>query len=183
MDEFDVNQCLSTYLFNLDKLSLLELCSYLGSVNCFKFLRTKFNSDITHHCLGLSFIGGNPDIISECLKKQKPNYRCMKYAIMSHNIDFVTYLIDVHNIKIDVRDCEYFNNLQVFFVYLDRTNDFTKCIIYSPAFNIPSVCEYFLSNSEHINDEEFHFLSYRKINYDIMTKLLLYFFKCDLFSD
>ena len=114
MDGFDVNQCLFTGPPYLTTFSLLEYCSYLGSVNCFKFLRTEFNSKITHHCLGLSFIGGNPDIISECLKKQKPDYRCMKYAIMSHNIDFVTYLINVHYVKIDVRDCVNFNNLHVF---------------------------------------------------------------------
>ena len=32
------------YEFMVGRYSLLELCCYHGSVDCFKFLRTKFNS-------------------------------------------------------------------------------------------------------------------------------------------
>ena len=46
--------------------SLLELCCYHGAFDCFKLLRTKFSSHITQSCLQFSFLGGNPEILSEC---------------------------------------------------------------------------------------------------------------------
>ncbi|EAX83563.1 ankyrin repeat protein, putative [Trichomonas vaginalis G3] len=134
--------------------SLLELCCYHGSVDCFKLLRTKYNSEITQTCLQLSFLGGNPEIMSECLKHQKPNNGCMKYAIISHNIDFVTFLMSEYNIKINLKCCALYNNLESFFVYLDQTNDINKCFIYSAMFEIPSLCEYFLSLDTNINEKD-----------------------------
>ncbi|EAY01923.1 hypothetical protein TVAG_068900 [Trichomonas vaginalis G3] len=80
--------------------SLLDLCCYHGAVGCFKLLRTKFNSEITQQCLELSFLGGNQEIMSECLKYQTPDEKCMEYAIISHNIDFVTFLMNEYNIQI-----------------------------------------------------------------------------------
>ncbi|EAY17357.1 hypothetical protein TVAG_319520 [Trichomonas vaginalis G3] len=75
-DEFDENQRLKSSLYPLtsEGYSLLELCCYHGAVDCFKLLRTKFNSEITQICLQFSFLGGNPEIMSECLKYQEPNY-------------------------------------------------------------------------------------------------------------
>ncbi|EAY05168.1 hypothetical protein TVAG_058250 [Trichomonas vaginalis G3] len=68
IEGFNKNQTLESKLYpNIGKLSLLELCCYHGAVDCFKFLRTKFNSKITQKCLYLSFLGGNQEIISECL--------------------------------------------------------------------------------------------------------------------
>ncbi|EAY10300.1 hypothetical protein TVAG_491570 [Trichomonas vaginalis G3] len=95
-DEFDKDQTLDSNLYPdyFPGYFLLELCCYHGEVDCFKFLRTKFHSEITQTCLELSFLGGNPDIMSECLKYQKPNEKCMEYAIISHNIDFVTFLLN-----------------------------------------------------------------------------------------
>ncbi|EAY18271.1 hypothetical protein TVAG_253830 [Trichomonas vaginalis G3] len=94
-----------------EQLYILELCCYYGSVNCFKFLRTKFSAKITKNCLLLSFLGGNPEIMSACLKDQKPDDECMKYAIMSHSIDFVTFLMNEHKIPIDVEECIKYNNI------------------------------------------------------------------------
>ncbi|EAY19008.1 hypothetical protein TVAG_246860 [Trichomonas vaginalis G3] len=37
----------SLYPYSYSAFSLLELCCYHGAVDCFKFLRTKFNSEIT----------------------------------------------------------------------------------------------------------------------------------------
>ena len=100
MNGFNKNQMIKN-TFNSpstdDGYSLLELCCYHGAVNCFKFLRTKFDSKITFLCLQFSFLGGNPDIMSECLKSQKPNFGSMTYALISHNIDFVTFLINEYN--------------------------------------------------------------------------------------
>ena len=39
-------------------------------------------------------LGEKLEIMSECLKYQNPNEKCMEYAIISHNIDFVTFLMN-----------------------------------------------------------------------------------------
>ncbi|EAY03946.1 hypothetical protein TVAG_314760 [Trichomonas vaginalis G3] len=114
---FDKDQKLKSDLYPFLEghgISLLELCCYHGSVDCFKFLRTKFESEITRNCLRYSFLSGNPEIMNECLKVQKPGEGCMLYAIISHNIDFVTFLMNEHNIKIDylyLIFCIKYNNL------------------------------------------------------------------------
>ncbi|EAY16383.1 ankyrin repeat protein, putative [Trichomonas vaginalis G3] len=156
IDEFDKNQKLESDLYPHSKegYSLLELCCYHGAVDCFKLLRTKFNSEITEKCLQFSFLGGNPEIMSECLKYQTPNEKCMKYAIISHNIDFVTFLMNEYNIEIDLYYCEKFKNLESFFVYFDQTSDVNKCLINSVIFNIQSLCEYFLSHGANINEKD-----------------------------
>ncbi|EAY08269.1 hypothetical protein TVAG_404370 [Trichomonas vaginalis G3] len=153
-DGFDENQRLISLLYPVSKdgYSLLELCCYHGSVKCFKLLRTKFKSAITQTCLQFSFLGGNPDIMSECLKEVQPdNYKCMEYAIISHNIDFVTFLMNTYNMKVYAKACAINNNLQAFFVFLDQTTDINTCFINSASFNIPSICEYFLSLGADIN--------------------------------
>ena len=106
-DGFDKNQLLESdlYPYSDEGYSLLELCCYHGAVDCFKLLRTKFDSEITQKCLRFSFLGGNPEIMSECLKYQKPNKECMKYAIISHNIDFVTFLMNEYNLEIKLSYC------------------------------------------------------------------------------
>ncbi|EAX95192.1 hypothetical protein TVAG_032590 [Trichomonas vaginalis G3] len=152
---FDKDQILKCdlYPYSYYGYSLLELCCYHGAVDCFKLLRTKFNSEITGNCLEFSFLRGNPDIMSECLKYQKPDEYCMKYAIISHNIDFVTFLMNEYNIRIKLDYCVQFNNLESFLVYLDQTNDINKCFANLAMFNIPSLCEYFLSNGANVNEK------------------------------
>ncbi|EAY09711.1 hypothetical protein TVAG_098460 [Trichomonas vaginalis G3] len=150
---FAENQKLQSSLYPCSEegFSLLELCCYHGAVDCFKFLRTKFNSEITKRCLTFSFLGRNHEIMSECLKQQKPDQECMKYAIISHNIDFVTFLVNEHIISIDLHACGKYNNLDSFLVFYDQTNLLISCLIFSPMFNIPSLCEYFLSLGVDIN--------------------------------
>ncbi|EAY05435.1 hypothetical protein TVAG_197360 [Trichomonas vaginalis G3] len=87
----------------MEGCSLLELCCYHGAVDCFKLLRSKFNSEITKECIGLSFLGGNSEIMSELLKYQTSDEECMEYAIISHYIDFVTFLMNEYNIEIDLK--------------------------------------------------------------------------------
>ncbi|EAY02928.1 ankyrin repeat protein, putative [Trichomonas vaginalis G3] len=152
-ESFDANMALVSdyYPITGNVYSLLELCCYYGSVNCFKFLRTEFNLQINHTCLEFSFLGGKPDIMNECLKYQTPDQNCMVLAIASHNIDFVTFLMNEYDLKIDLSACIKFNNLQAFFVYLDQTKDLNECYILSPSFHIPSICEYFLENNVKID--------------------------------
>ncbi|EAY16012.1 hypothetical protein TVAG_262620 [Trichomonas vaginalis G3] len=153
-DGFNEGQLIAShcYPYSFMAYSLLELCCYYGSVDCFKLLRTKFNSKITERCLHLSFLGGNPEIMSECLKYQKPDFECMMFAIISHNIDFVTFLMNEYNIKIDLEYCGKFNNLDAFLVYYDQTNDIQGCFAYSIKFGIPSLCEYFLLHGANIDE-------------------------------
>ncbi|EAY06796.1 ankyrin repeat protein, putative [Trichomonas vaginalis G3] len=151
---FDKNQKLRCKFNPYVVYSLLELCCYHGAVDCFKFLRTEFHLEINRCCLLLSFLGGNPEIMSECLKYQKPNKECMEYAIISHNIDFVTFLMNEYNIKIDLDCCITYNNLEAFLVYFDQTKDVNECFIKSTRFNIPSLCEYFLSYGANINEKD-----------------------------
>ncbi|EAY21187.1 hypothetical protein TVAG_283560 [Trichomonas vaginalis G3] len=138
------------HLYSNKGYSLLELCCYHGAVDCFKFLRSKFNSEITQKCLEFSFLSGNPEIMSECLKYQKPYDDCMRYAIISHNIDFVTFLMNEYNISINLFDCGFYNNLESFLVYFDQTNDVNKCFVNSVMFDI-AICEYFFSLGADIN--------------------------------
>ncbi|EAY22594.1 hypothetical protein TVAG_036190 [Trichomonas vaginalis G3] len=135
----------------IEKLNIFELCCYYGSVNCFKFLRTKFSAEITKKCLLLSFLGGNPEIMSTCLKYQKPDDECMEYAIMSHNVDFVTFLMNEYKIPIDVEDCIKYNNIQAFFIHFDGTNninEFVEKICYFPSLweKVLSILPNFIDN-------------------------------------
>ncbi|EAX84476.1 hypothetical protein TVAG_579780 [Trichomonas vaginalis G3] len=75
----------------------------------------------------------------------------MKYAFISHNIDFVTFLMNEFNLEISLEECEIYNNLDSFLVYFDQTNDISKCFAYSSMFNIPPFWEYFLSLGADIN--------------------------------
>ncbi|KAI5500068.1 protein ubiquitination [Trichomonas vaginalis G3] len=150
---FDKDQKLKSNLYPYSSWghSLLELCCYHGAVDCFKFLRTEFKSAITDTCLKFSFLGRSKENLSECLKYLKPNEFCMRYAIISHNIDFVTFLMNEYSLYIDLEYCAEHNNIESFLVYFDQTNDVDKCFVYSPMFNIPSFCEYFLSRCKYIN--------------------------------
>ncbi|EAX88712.1 hypothetical protein TVAG_435530 [Trichomonas vaginalis G3] len=139
--------------------SLLELCCYHGAVDCFKLLRTKFNSKISDKCLAFAFLSENKEIMSECLKvvepviTRLPNDKCMEYALISHNIDLVTYLIDEYHMELDLFQCGICHNLQAFSVYLDSKRNIDKCFAYSPLFNIPSLCKYLLSQGANIKYE------------------------------
>ncbi|EAY17857.1 ankyrin repeat protein, putative [Trichomonas vaginalis G3] len=146
-EDFDAQQKYPCrYFWCLSDSSFLELCCYFGSVQCFKLLRTKFKSEITHKCLLYSFLSGKPDIMSECLKVIKPDSECMYYAIFSHNIDFITFLMNEFNIKVDLGMCVAYNNIQAFFVYLDQTGDINTCLTYSPKFNSLTLVKYLINN-------------------------------------
>ncbi|EAY20596.1 hypothetical protein TVAG_162910 [Trichomonas vaginalis G3] len=174
---FDKDQTLKSRLYQYPfyGYSLLELCCYHGAVDCFKLLRTKFNSEITDTCLELSFLGGNPEIMSECLKYKKPNQDCMRNAIISHNIDFVTFLMNEYNIEINLTLCGYYQNLESFLVYFDQSNDINKCFLFSSLFDFLSICEYFISHGAKINKKVNMETPYFILEYAILVKKLLKF--------
>ena len=77
----------------------------------------------------------------------------MNYAIFSHNIDFVAFLMNEYNIKIELKCCGEHNNLESFFAYFDQTYDINQCFVYSVMFNIPSLLDYFLSYDTNIKEK------------------------------
>lgn len=151
--EFDKDQIFKRdfYLFDQIGCALLELCCFLGAIKCFKLLTSKFSPQINKKCLIYSFISGVPDIVNECLKYQKPDKSCMTTVINCHNIDFVSFLRNEYDIEIILIDCVHPHNLQALFAYLDITNDINGCFIYSPAFNIISLCKYLILHSADVN--------------------------------
>ncbi|EAY03105.1 hypothetical protein TVAG_415390 [Trichomonas vaginalis G3] len=154
--EFDENQKLQSPFYPPSRTpySYLDLCCYYGSVGCFKLFITKFHSKITKDCLYLSFLGGNQEIMSECLKVEKPDEKCMIYAIISHNIDFVSFLMNEYKININLGCCCVQNNLRAFLVHLDQTNDIDSCFAFSPYFILPSLVEYFILHGADVNAKD-----------------------------
>lgn len=57
------------------------------------------------------FLGGNKDIMSECLKYQKPNILCLEYAIKLLFIFFASIQL-LYDIKINLNHCEKYHNLE-----------------------------------------------------------------------
>lgn len=134
-------------------LSLLELCWYHGPSECFKLLRSKLNTEITPTCLKFSFFGGKPDIMNECLQFQRIDKDCTDYAIASHNIDFITFLMNQIDLFSLWSCCEYYN-LHAFFEYLNRMNDLIRFFVMSPWFGLPSLCEYLLNHGADVNSND-----------------------------
>ncbi|EAX99936.1 hypothetical protein TVAG_159560 [Trichomonas vaginalis G3] len=112
-DGFDPKMTIKSDLYPDEggNFSLIDLCCYHGAVDCFKFLRTEFNSFIGPECLWHSFLGGNQEIMHECLKEYDPDYESMKHSIISHNIDFITYLANEYDLEIQLFYCGIYNNL------------------------------------------------------------------------
>ncbi|EAY10917.1 ankyrin repeat protein, putative [Trichomonas vaginalis G3] len=150
-DDFDEHQMTDWGIYLLDRYSLLEKCCYFGAVQCFKYLITEFEVVITKRCLELSFLGGNADIMSKCFKKIEPDKECMKYAIISHNIDFITFLMYEKQLTIDVNDCIYYHNLKAFLVHFDQANDINEILFHSLSFNILSLYKYLVHQGANIN--------------------------------
>ena len=154
IEGFDPNKKVMSCFYPISSLSLVELCCYYGSVACFKFLITKFKLEITEECIQCAFLGRNPDIVSECLKEVSDTYFFMHLAIASHNIDFVTYMmneLDIEFNSLSLIESGKLHNLHAFLVYYDQTKDIDECMAASSLFDIPSLCEYFISKGADIN--------------------------------
>ncbi|EAY21353.1 hypothetical protein TVAG_167280 [Trichomonas vaginalis G3] len=126
-EKFDPNETVTNhFMVEEPDFSYLELCCYYGSVECFMYLRSKFNSEITKKCLKLSFLSGNLKIINECLLYQKPNQKCMEYAIFSYNNDLVMLLVNKYKIQIDPDICQRSNNIESLALFMEQTRDYDK---------------------------------------------------------
>ncbi|EAX98377.1 hypothetical protein TVAG_357460 [Trichomonas vaginalis G3] len=82
------------YFNSFVELSLVETCAYFGSVNIFYFLISNHYCKITEKCLRYSVIGGNQDIINECLKENKMKIVCFRSIIRTHNHKLLEYVLD-----------------------------------------------------------------------------------------
>ena len=58
----------------------------------------------------------------------------MEYAIISHNIDFDTFVMNEYNIEIDLKICGLYNNFESFLAYFDQIKDVSKCYANSQIF-------------------------------------------------
>ncbi|EAY15262.1 ankyrin repeat protein, putative [Trichomonas vaginalis G3] len=152
-DSFDPEKRLKSLLYpkSEEGYSFIELCCLHGAVNCFKYLITEYDSNITPKCLQFSFLSGNPEIMSTCLKYQQPDKECMKCAIISHNIDFVSFLVNEHKIEIDLASCSKYCNVQAFLLYYTLSKDTDGCFVYSPSFMSLPLCEFFIKKVVNIN--------------------------------
>lgn len=81
-------------IYGFFRLNAIESCCYFGSLNIFQFIISCLNQEITSDCLEYSFIGGNTDIINECLKKFTIDSECMNNIISSHNNKFLEYVFE-----------------------------------------------------------------------------------------
>ncbi|EAY16490.1 hypothetical protein TVAG_348000 [Trichomonas vaginalis G3] len=82
-------------------LSLIEACAYFGSVNIFYFLTSNHISEITENCLCSALIGGNQDIINECLKEHKMDIDCLRSIIRTHNHKLLEYVLEREIFELD----------------------------------------------------------------------------------
>ncbi|EAY07342.1 ankyrin repeat protein, putative [Trichomonas vaginalis G3] len=83
------------------ELSLIEACAYFGSVNIFYFLISNQISEITENCRIYSVIGGNQDIINECMKENKMDIDCLRSIIRAHNHELLEYVLDREIFELD----------------------------------------------------------------------------------
>ncbi|EAY19346.1 hypothetical protein TVAG_452600 [Trichomonas vaginalis G3] len=103
----------------LRRNSILENCAYFGSVNIFNFLLTNSGFKITSRCLRNAIIGGNTDIINECMKSFQIDRDCFNCAIGSHNNKFFEYILNQDLVEFDKVDFEtifYSQNLKALFL-------------------------------------------------------------------
>ncbi|EAY12469.1 ankyrin repeat protein, putative [Trichomonas vaginalis G3] len=139
------------YHHETERWNLLEWCSYYGNSQFFKFLRLNNDLQITEKCLELSFLGGNPEIMLECLKYFKPTRYCMENAIASHNFNFIKFLKNNFDLEVDLDLVKKYDNLHAFLIAIDSNEDIDNCFIYSPSFFIPSLTNFLLEKGANIN--------------------------------
>ncbi|EAY22847.1 hypothetical protein TVAG_075940 [Trichomonas vaginalis G3] len=127
------------------KISLLEACAFYGSVNIFYFLLSNYPCVVTLRCLHNSIIGGNIDIINECLKIHNLDCYCFLNAIKSHNNKFLEYIFEKELINFDQDFLEknYINaitssqNLKaVFLLYQAKKNIIPWCAAFPQTLDI-----------------------------------------------
>ncbi|EAY21201.1 hypothetical protein TVAG_283700 [Trichomonas vaginalis G3] len=153
------------------RLSLIEACAIYGSVNIFYFIHLNMEQEITQECLQCSIIGGNVDIINECLKFRNLDKVCLINAIMSHNNNFLEHILRHDVIQKDVllsifdsiTDIIESQNLKAFLLFFEK--DKNTAIPWCVGF--PQIVEI-------LNDDEIDFLKVDDDNWNILHYAAVY---------
>lgn len=156
--------------------SYLDYCAQYGSVKCFKFLRSN-GFDITPETIGLSFVGQEKEIITECLDHlKKPTKEDMKLAILSHDMDIVIALKEKFGLEVDLEKCSIHFNLEAFFYGFESyRKSFPNC----SSFGSLTLVEDFYRNITHkqrntVNSLNKNIMFYAAgFNYTELVKYLL----------
>ncbi|EAY12070.1 hypothetical protein TVAG_039180 [Trichomonas vaginalis G3] len=151
-EKFNSNETIiNEFMIPPCEYNYLELCCYYGSAECFMFLRSKFNTKITENCLLFSFLGGNLKIVNECLLYQKPNQKCMEYAIFSFNKDLILLLVNKYKIQIEPEQCSQCDNIEAFALLMEQTIDYDKIFAIAPKFQLLEIMKYLYPLVKNIN--------------------------------
>lgn len=140
--------------FYPNRYNLLELCCFHGSPKCFKYLRTKFNMEITDNCIYYSFLSGSTYIANECMKVFTPNATCMRYAILAHNVELTTFLNKNYHVPYDPYSSAEFNDYVTLCLYIEETNYYNIPFIHSFEFGNPKLIDFLFSKVTNINAKD-----------------------------
>ncbi|EAY05707.1 hypothetical protein TVAG_005510 [Trichomonas vaginalis G3] len=110
------------------RVTHIEGCAYFGSVNIFMFLfPDAYKSPETFEC---AIIGGNTDIINECLKNGMFYFDSVNTAIECHNNQFLEYVLEMG--LVDIRKFKYLvdstctaTNLKALFLLYNKDKEGT----------------------------------------------------------
>ena len=94
-------------------LSPLEACCYFGSVNIFFFFISTSKYKIDRRCLRYSVIGGNTDIINECMKNNQIDEDCFNDILSSHNNKLLEYILENGLFNLDIEPDSNYNECSV----------------------------------------------------------------------
>ncbi|EAY03337.1 ankyrin repeat protein, putative [Trichomonas vaginalis G3] len=120
---------------------LLEACCYYGSVNIFFFLISNLDFQINQKCFQYSFIGGNTDIINECMKNYNIDRNCLNDIVSCHNNQFLEYIFDDEIFQpqnFNITNIIMSQNLKAVYLLFkkDKNSIYPLCTAFSPTIDI-----------------------------------------------
>ena len=91
-------------------VSLINLCCFFGSLNCFKYFLMK-NCTITQQTLEFSIAGGNQEIINTLKEKGHSFEKCLETSVVHHRYELTNWLLQNYECKpVSLPTCiEYYN--------------------------------------------------------------------------
>lgn len=130
---------------------LIEWSAYYGAELIFKFLRSNYEVALTRKCLEFAFLGRSVAILIECLRYFPPDYSCFIYALASHNLDSIIYILNNSTISVDSFDCSIYNNLGAFLIVIDMGRDKDKNLMMSSYFFVPTLTKSLIDLGADVN--------------------------------
>ena len=119
----------------------LEKCAYYGAINIFNFIVKNLNGTISQKCFHNAIIGGNTDLINECLKHHPIDAYCLNNAIGSHNNTFLKYILDhdlIDAFEFDFQAVLESQNLKAVFLLFEKDKNliFPWCAAFPQTYDI-----------------------------------------------